>query len=216
MGRLLIFLELAAVACGLAFFSVWGRVTAGLTLLPLVVALIVPCLCALAVWSLPQMRHALEDGWGSNPFRRPAPSSVEIWKFLQQTALLSGTLGFLLFLAAGLAGGLRGNQVAAAGLCAAEAAGVLVTFQAVHGTVESLARRDHDLRCIDLSPAKLRSYAISDREGEVAGLLLAGLRYGEIGQRLFISEKTVKTHVHRLYEKTGTRNRMELSNVLRA
>ena len=41
-------------------------------------------------------------------------------------------------------------------------------------------------------------------------------RYEEIADRLFISTKTVKTHVHHLYEKTDSRNRMELANRLRA
>jgi DNA-binding CsgD family transcriptional regulator len=86
----------------------------------------------------------------------------------------------------------------------------------VRGTVESLVRREREIPRFDLSPATLRDYSISDREREVAQLLLTGLRYSEIGQRLFISVKTVKTHVHRLYEKTGTRNRMELANLLRA
>jgi len=50
----------------------------------------------------------------------------------------------------------------------------------------------------------------------VAALLTQGMLYEEIAARLFISVTTVKTHVHRLYEKTECRNRMELANRLRA
>jgi DNA-binding CsgD family transcriptional regulator len=216
MGRLLIFLELAAVVCGVAFFSVWGRVSVQLALLPLAVVVLLPSLCVLAVWPLQQVQLALRDGWGSNPFRMPAFSSLEVWKFSERIAPPTGVFAFLLFLVLALARGLPGNQAAIAGLCAAEAAAVFLTFQAVRGTVESLVRREREFPQFDLSPSKLRDYSISFREREVAQLLVTGLRYGEIGQRLFISIKTVKTHVHRLYEKTGTRNRMELANVLRA
>jgi DNA-binding CsgD family transcriptional regulator len=215
MGRLLVFLELAAVVCGVAFFSAWGKVSVQLALLPFAVVLLVPSFCVLAVWPLGQVQLALRDGWGSNPFRMPALSSIEVWKFSERISPPTGMLAFLLFLVLALARGLPGNQAAVAGLCAAEAAAVFLILQAVRGTVESLVRRERGFPPVDLSPAKLRDYSISAREREVAQLLFTGLRYDEIGQNLFISVKTVKTHVHRLYEKTGTRNRMELANVLR-
>ncbi len=215
MGRLLVFLELAAVACAVAFFAVWGRVPVQLALLPLAIALLVPCFGVVAVWPLQQVQLALRDGWGSNPFRVPARSSTGVWRFAERIAPLSGILGFLLFLVPALIQGVPGNQVSVAGLCGAEAAAIFLVFQAVRGTVESLVRRERVPSRFDLSPEKLRGYSISAREREVARLLLTGLRYGEIGEKLFISVKTVKTHVHRLYEKTGARNRMELANLLR-
>jgi len=57
---------------------------------------------------------------------------------------------------------------------------------------------------------------LSAREAEVARLLVSGLRYRDIGDRLFISLSTVKTHVERIYRKTGARNKMELACALRA
>jgi DNA-binding CsgD family transcriptional regulator len=66
------------------------------------------------------------------------------------------------------------------------------------------------------SPAaggSLAAYGLSEREAEVAGLLLEGLSYREIGDRLFISLSTVKTHVERIYRKTGARNKMELARM---
>jgi hypothetical protein len=98
MGRLLIFLELAAVVCGVAFFSAWGQVSVQLALLPLAVVLLVPCLGVLAVWPLRQVQNALRDGWDSNPFRMPALSSTQVWKFSERIAAPAGTLGFLLFI----------------------------------------------------------------------------------------------------------------------
>jgi two-component system nitrate/nitrite response regulator NarP len=43
-----------------------------------------------------------------------------------------------------------------------------------------------------------------------------GLRNREIGERLHISEGTVKLHLHNIYEKLGVGGRMELSNYVKA
>lgn len=60
-------------------------------------------------------------------------------------------------------------------------------------------------------PADLqRSFGLTDRELEVMGLLLGGSSYKEIASRLGISMPTVKTHVSRIYKKTGTKGRSEL------
>jgi len=57
---------------------------------------------------------------------------------------------------------------------------------------------------------------LSERELEVARLLISGLRYSDIGDRLFISLSTVKTHVERIYRKTGARSKIGLAKALRA
>lgn len=48
---------------------------------------------------------------------------------------------------------------------------------------------------------------LSERETEVLRLLAEGLSYREIGQRLFISLPTVKTHISHIYGKLGVHNR---------
>jgi DNA-binding CsgD family transcriptional regulator len=50
---------------------------------------------------------------------------------------------------------------------------------------------------------------LSSRELEVVTLMGEGLRNREIGERLFISEATVKTHVRHVLEKLRMRNRAE-------
>ncbi|MFF2085360.1 LuxR C-terminal-related transcriptional regulator [Nocardia sp. NPDC058176] len=57
---------------------------------------------------------------------------------------------------------------------------------------------------------------LSDREREVAELVLLGLTYREIGARLYISAKTVEHHVARIRRRTGARSRSELLSMLRA
>ncbi|UNX55023.1 AAA family ATPase [Georgenia sp. TF02-10] len=54
---------------------------------------------------------------------------------------------------------------------------------------------------------------LTARERDVLGLLVAGRTYAEIAGALFISEKTVSTHVSHLLRKTQTRNRVELARL---
>jgi DNA-binding CsgD family transcriptional regulator len=58
--------------------------------------------------------------------------------------------------------------------------------------------------------------ALSDREQEVADLVLSGLTYKQIGDRLFISAKTVEHHVARMRQKLGCASRGELLARLRS
>jgi DNA-binding CsgD family transcriptional regulator len=55
---------------------------------------------------------------------------------------------------------------------------------------------------------------LSEREVQVAELVSAGMTNKEVGQRLYLSPKTVEAHLSRVYAKLGVRSRMELSRVL--
>jgi DNA-binding NarL/FixJ family response regulator len=52
---------------------------------------------------------------------------------------------------------------------------------------------------------------LTPREREVIRHVALGLRNAEVGKRLFISEKTVKTHLNNIFEKLGIRSRAELT-----
>jgi DNA-binding CsgD family transcriptional regulator len=52
---------------------------------------------------------------------------------------------------------------------------------------------------------------LTPREGEVLGGLLAGWTYAQIACSLFISDKTVSSHVSTILRKTGAANRIELA-----
>jgi DNA-binding CsgD family transcriptional regulator len=54
---------------------------------------------------------------------------------------------------------------------------------------------------------------LSDREREIATLLLEGLSYAQIGRELFITRSTVSFHLTRIYAKTGTSSRHELAQI---
>ncbi|MEW9534346.1 LuxR C-terminal-related transcriptional regulator [Microbispora sp. NPDC049125] len=49
---------------------------------------------------------------------------------------------------------------------------------------------------------------LSKREAEVMELIATGHSNGQIAQRLFLSEKTVKNHVNRIYAKLGVESRV--------
>jgi DNA-binding CsgD family transcriptional regulator len=64
--------------------------------------------------------------------------------------------------------------------------------------------------------SSMPSSRLSDREREVAELLLQGLPYRDIGSQLFISAKTVEHHVARIRRRLGAESRSDLLSMLRA
>lgn len=58
--------------------------------------------------------------------------------------------------------------------------------------------------------------ALSEREQQVAELVLAGLTYKQVGDRLYISAKTVEHHMARIRQRLGCTDRRELLARLRA
>ena len=50
---------------------------------------------------------------------------------------------------------------------------------------------------------------LTKREGEVLALIGQGLSNAEIAGRLFIGQATVKTHVNRIFARTGSRDRAQ-------
>jgi NarL family two-component system response regulator LiaR len=54
-----------------------------------------------------------------------------------------------------------------------------------------------------------RALGITPREMEILDLMAAGLSNREIGERLFVSENTVKTHSSRLFDKLEAKRRTQ-------
>jgi DNA-binding CsgD family transcriptional regulator len=79
------------------------------------------------------------------------------------------------------------------------------------------AAADAELRLVEREIADaggtspLGKPVLSRREREVAWLVAQGMRNREIGARLFISERTVENHIHRILERTQLRSRAELA-----
>ena len=53
------------------------------------------------------------------------------------------------------------------------------------------------------------------REAEVLNQILRAQKNDEIANALFISEKTVRNHIHMIYEKLGIHNRLKLMSHVR-
>ena len=67
---------------------------------------------------------------------------------------------------------------------------------------------DHSGRAPSTDRARLA--ALTDREEEVLGCVAIGLTNEEIGERLYLSPLTVKTHVSRILSKLSARDRTQL------
>jgi len=72
---------------------------------------------------------------------------------------------------------------------------------------EFMKKRDLIAPLTDLSSEKLKM--LSPREMEVMELISHSMTNEEIAAKLFLSPKTVKTHIRNIFEKSGIRNRVE-------
>jgi two-component system nitrate/nitrite response regulator NarL len=56
-----------------------------------------------------------------------------------------------------------------------------------------------------------QSTALSTREREIVILIAQGFKNKEMAERMFISEQTVKNHLHNIFDKLGVSDRLELA-----
>lgn len=88
----------------------------------------------------------------------------------------------------------------------AAAAGQSILDPAAQSTLLQAARANAH------RPAGPPPDGLTEREVEVLGLIGAGLSNQEIAAHLYVSEATVKTHVNRIFAKTGSRDRAQAVN----
>jgi len=55
-------------------------------------------------------------------------------------------------------------------------------------------------------------HGISQRERDIAGLLMQGKSNKEIADSLYIAPNTVKNHIHSLFQKLQVKSRFQLMN----
>jgi DNA-binding CsgD family transcriptional regulator len=77
--------------------------------------------------------------------------------------------------------------------------------------VEPVVRQEFDQSLANF----VRRFEISRRESEIVELICKGKSNQDISDSLFISLQTVKDHIHRIYLKTGVKNRVQLTNLIR-
>ncbi len=88
-----------------------------------------------------------------------------------------------------------------------DAAGQAVLDPGVQRRLLSAAARGHDTSSPPGTPPD--DGELTPREAEVLRLIAAGRSNREIARALFVSEATVKTHVNRIFAKTGSRDRAQ-------
>jgi DNA-binding NarL/FixJ family response regulator len=52
---------------------------------------------------------------------------------------------------------------------------------------------------------------LSNREREIVALVAQGYKNKEMAEKMFISEQTVKNHLHNIFDKLGVSDRLELA-----
>lgn len=52
---------------------------------------------------------------------------------------------------------------------------------------------------------------LSQREREIVQLVAQGFKNKEMAEKMFISEQTVKNHLHNIFDKLGVSDRLELA-----
>lgn len=130
-----------------------------------------------------------------------------------------------------LLGGLIGNAISSSGeqsqnstlLALGVVCVTLVMLPPLHKRLTSLLKNHAYLTVFSEMPTQEQtrmihefniSEKLTDREGEIAALLIRGKTYRRIAEELHVSENTVKTHVKNIYSKAGVQNRTELINLL--
>jgi DNA-binding CsgD family transcriptional regulator len=112
--------------------------------------------------------------------------------------------------------GPRGHAVGA--LVEAHRLATQLGAEPLRGEIEGVARRarvdlDRKRDAADRPPKPAAAFGLTVRELEVLDLLVAGLTNREIGDRLFVSPKTVSAHVEHILGKLGVSRRMEAAAI---
>jgi DNA-binding NarL/FixJ family response regulator len=94
-----------------------------------------------------------------------------------------------------------------AGALHAAADGLAVFDARAHATLLAAATAAHrDTQPVQ-APAAAPPDGLTVREAEILGLIAQGLTNPEIAARLYLSNHTIKTHISRIFAKTGSRDR---------
>jgi DNA-binding NarL/FixJ family response regulator len=89
----------------------------------------------------------------------------------------------------------------------AAASGLTVFDPRVHATLLAATSRPAAAADEPAAPSAPASDGLTDREVEILGLIARGLTNPEIAAQLFLSNHTIKTHINRIFAKTGSRDR---------
>ncbi len=228
MAKTLFFVEAAAFALLAVIFPLMATEAAKAFILPIVISLIIPLAGATASWPTRAVFRALAAAFSSRSLENNDDDSVLILESLVAFSRAAAVLGFLFAIVAigrrppatGDTWTLLGAFLAAYALLNAELWSILAKAVAERFSgertnelvAEASAREDGLMREADFA----RSYGLTPREWETAALIAAGKSYKETAYELGISIKTVKVHMSRVYEKTGSASNVGFVLLLRS
>lgn len=86
-----------------------------------------------------------------------------------------------------------------------------VEVEVIADAVRTIAAGGTVFRSTDLQAWQTAPRRPSDREIEVIAGVIAGSTNGEVAARLGLSEKTIESHLHRLFDRYGVLSRTELA-----
>jgi DNA-binding CsgD family transcriptional regulator len=219
MARTLFFLEAMALLLASGLMSSLGAGALPSLLIPALVTILVPIMSVCAVWPVPTVARALAHAFSSERRRAGMGESTAVLGALVGFSGLGavvGAIGAGIILLSSLSSGASYRAIAFQALA-------FILFGAFYGMMAMiLARVVHQAEALPRNAdAKeglasfARKYGLSPRETEVAALIVDGRSYQETADSLFISIKTVKTHISRVYEKTACPNKVALVLLLR-
>ncbi len=87
-----------------------------------------------------------------------------------------------------------------------------ITYPLIDSLKDTNEKKD-DIKKVyinDSSKFSLTDFALTQREYQITELIMEGFSNQDIADKLFISIKTVKTHIYNVYQKLDVRNRTEL------
>lgn len=231
MAKTLFFIEALALAALSLLFPMIASQTAAAFIAPLGASLLLPLLCALAIWPARSVYRALRGVFASPLAPSEAEESARILESLASFSRVAAVLGILFFLVVVLdhlpsIGSPRiwtylGVYLSLYALVNAELWQVLAAV--ARGGSEAEAATHSGEAPSDATPGALSAqaafaavYGLSPREWETALHIAGGESYKETACDLGISIRTVKAHMGRVYEKTGAASNVGLVLKMRA
>lgn len=81
-----------------------------------------------------------------------------------------------------------------------------------HTTAAVMRQFATPVETLGATPSRGRERSpLSQREREIVGLVAQGYKNREMAEKMFISEQTVKNHLHNIFDKLGVSDRLELA-----
>jgi DNA-binding CsgD family transcriptional regulator len=219
MARTLFFIEAILLLLSSALLSSFGTDRLPTFMVPAAASVLIPILSVSAVWPFGKVIRAFLHAFSRERPGEGAPESAAILEAIagfSGLGALSGIIGAAIVLTGSFAAGEEPLDIAFHVMAFA----LFGVFYAM--TARILRNVIHRTRVIPENGDVERGlanfaakYGLSPRESEVAAEIVNGRSYQEAADALFISIKTVKTHVSHVYEKTGCPTKVALVLLLR-